>query len=100
MAQFHGISWRTVMSSRRPWLLLAAVLLSPLHAASANVITDWDEKAVAFVQHRLASPDAYRAMAMVEIAMFAAVNAIEPVYQPYIKDLPAAPDACLEAAAA
>jgi hypothetical protein len=88
------------MTSHRAWLLLAALLMSPLHAASANVVTDWDEKAVAFIQPRMVPPVAYRALAIMHIAMFEAVNSIEPRYQPYKAQLPAAPDASKDAAAA
>ena len=71
------------MTSNRAWLFLAACLVSPLTAASANVMTDWDEKAVALIQLRVVPPVAYRAMAIVHLAMFDAVNSIEPTYQPY-----------------
>jgi PAP2 superfamily len=77
------------------WVAVAA------HApASANVITDWDEKAVAFLQPRMVPPVAYRAMAIVHIAMFDAVNTVEPRYRPYQAQLPAMPDASKDAAAA
>ena len=66
----------------------------------ADVITDWDEKAVAFVTPRMAPPATERAMAMVNIAMFDAVNSIERRYRPYLVQLPAAKAASKEAAAA
>src|SRR5260370_3200791 len=52
--------------------------------ACANVITDWDAKAVAF-----AAPGAQgeREVAMVHIAMFDAVNSIERRYRPYLVQL-------------
>src|SRR5262245_18667615 len=87
------------MRSSRAWLLLAALLLNPL-AASANVITDWDEKAVALIQPRMTPPVAYRAMAIVHLAMFEAVNSIEPRYRAYKSTLPATPTVSKEAAAA
>jgi len=68
--------------------------------ASANVVADWDEKAVAFIQPRMVPPVAYRAIAMVHIAMFDAVNSIEPVYRPYYAQLPATRETSKEAAAA
>jgi hypothetical protein len=40
------------MTSIRAWLLPAVFLMSPLAAASANVVTDWDETAVTFIQPR------------------------------------------------
>ena len=88
------------MTTHRAWLLLAACLMSPLAAASANVVTDWDEKAVAFIQPRMVPPVAYRAMAIMHIAMFDAVNSIEPLYRPYQAQLPATPDTSKDAAAA
>ena len=84
----------------RAWLLLAAFLTSPVSVASANVVADWDEKAVAFIQPRMVPPVAYRAIAMVHIAMFDAVNSIEPVYRPYYAQLPATREMSKEAAAA
>ena len=88
------------MTSNRAWLLLAACLMSPLSTASANVVTDWDEKAVAFIQPRMVPPVAYRAMAIVHIAMFDAVNSIEPLYRPYYAQLPATRETSKDAAAA
>jgi hypothetical protein len=88
------------MTSNRAWLFLAACLVSPLTAASANVVTDWDEKAVALIQPRMVPPVGYRAMAIVHIAMFDAVNSIEPRYRPYHAQLPATRETSKEAAAA
>jgi hypothetical protein len=68
---------------------------------SADVITDWNEKAVAFVtKHRMLPPQAERVMASVHVAMFDAVNAIERRYRPYRVTLSAAKDTSKEAAAA
>jgi len=69
-------------------------------AAYSNVITDWDEKAVAFVQKRMVPPLAYRVMAIVHVSMFDAVNSIEPIYRPYKVQLPATADTSKDAAAA
>src|SRR5262245_30881197 len=68
-------------------------------AASANVITDWDEKAVAIVTP-MPPYTAQRVMGMVHIAMFDAVNSIERGYRPYLVQLPADPATSREAAAA
>jgi hypothetical protein len=74
--------------------------------AAANVITDWDEKAVAIVlpPGPVAVPQqvytAQRTMGMVHVAMFDAVNSIERRYQPYLVQLPADPATSKEAAAA
>jgi hypothetical protein len=61
-------------------ILLALVAIWPTTPASANVIADWDTIAV-----ELAAPGnmGQRELAMVHIAMFDAVNSIEPRYRPY-----------------
>jgi hypothetical protein len=74
--------------------------------AYANVITDWDEKAVAVVTPLMASFAnnspymAQRMMGMVHAAMFDAVNSIERRYRPYLVQLPAERATSQEAAAA
>jgi hypothetical protein len=73
--------------------------------ARANVITDWDEKAVAVVtpMSSLGGTTPYmavRMMGMVHAAMFDAVNSIEQRYRPYLVQLPADPATSKEAAAA
>jgi PAP2 superfamily/Vanadium chloroperoxidase N-terminal domain len=81
--------------------ILGAWVAVGAHApAWANVITDWDEKAVAFLQPRMVPPVAYRAMAIVHIAMFDAVNSIEPLYRPYYAQHPAMGETSKDAAAA
>jgi hypothetical protein len=82
-------------------ILVVAVLSSAIPSALANnVITDWDEKAVAFVTPRMLPPATERAMAMVHTAMFDAVNSIERRYRPYLIQIPTAATASKEAAAA
>ena len=68
-------------------------------AARANVITDWDEKAVAVVAP-MPPYFAQRVMGMVHAAMFDAVNSIEQRYQRYVVQLPAQPGTSTDAAAA
>src|SRR5262249_4567615 len=68
-------------------------------SARANVITDWDEKAVAIVTP-MPPYTAQRVMGMVHIAMFDAVNSIERRCRPYVVQLPADPTTSKEAAAA
>jgi hypothetical protein len=73
--------------------------------ARANVITDWDEKALAVVTPMASlggtSPYmAQRLMGMVHAAMFDAVNSIERRYRPYLVQLPADPTTSKEAAGA
>ena len=70
-------------------------------SVSADVITDWNEKAVEFVTTRnLGPPAAERVMVMVHVAMFDAVNSVERRYRPYLVQLPAALTTSKEAAAA
>jgi len=90
------------MPVRREWILIALLLTAPLTAAAGNVITDWDEKAVSIVQTGTVPPPptAFRTIALLHVAMFDAVNSIEPRYKPYKIQLPAAPDTSKEAAAA
>jgi hypothetical protein len=80
-------------------VLLAATMMCAAPSAFANVITDWDEKAVAVVTPMPPLP-AQRVMAMVHTAMFDAVNSIERRYRPYLVQLAAAPSTSQEAAAA
>jgi hypothetical protein len=90
------------MLVRRGWILVALLLTVPMTAATGNVITDWDEKAVSVVQTGTVPPPptAFRTMAILHVAMFDAVNSIEPRYKPYKTRLSAAPDTSKEAAAA
>jgi hypothetical protein len=80
-------------------LIGAWVAVGAPASARANVITDWDEKAVAIVTP-MPPYTAQRVMGMVHIAMFDAVNSIERRYQPYLVQLPADPTTSKEAAAA
>ena len=74
-------------------------------SAYANVITDWDEKAIIAItpMSNLGNASPYmaqRMMGMVHAAMLDAVNSIEPRYRPYLVQLPADPATSKEAAAA
>src|SRR5882757_9145906 len=85
--------------------LLAAALTAAASPTFANVITDWDEKAVAVVtpMSSLGGTSPYmavRMIGMVHAAMFDAVNSIERRYRPYLAQLPADPATSKEAAAA
>jgi hypothetical protein len=77
----------------------AGIAFAAPPSARANVITDWDEKAVAVVTPVGPYP-AQRLMAMVHVAMFDATNSIARRYLPYLVQLPAAPTTSKEAAAA
>jgi hypothetical protein len=79
--------------------LFVVALTGIAPSAFANVITDWDEAAVAIVE-QMPPQTAQRWMATVHAAMFDAVNSIEHRYQPYLTQLPASPGTSKEAAAA
>jgi hypothetical protein len=84
--------------------LVAVALVGAAPPAFANVITDWDEKALLVVtpMASLGNTSPYmaqRMMAMVHTAMFDAVNSIERRYRPYLVQLPADPATSKEAAA-
>src|SRR5436305_15343808 len=89
----------------RKMLVAAAVMVAATPSAFANVITDWDEKAIAAVTSMsgLGGTNPYlaqRMMAMAHAALFDAVNSIERRYRPYLVQLPPPPDTSKEAAAA
>jgi PAP2 superfamily protein len=108
------------MMSRRPIASIARTLARSVWAATigawlavgaaaparADVITDWDEKAIAAVAPLASVPSpytpyaAYRMMGIVHAAMFDAVNSIERRYRPYLVQLPADRATSKEAAAA
>jgi hypothetical protein len=95
------MSWNSL--SRSTSFIIAGAWLALGTPAGANVITDWDEKAVAVVMPTGVSQPVYmaqRTMGMVHAAMFDAVNSIEQRYQPYLVQLPAAPATSKDAAAA
>jgi len=80
-------------------------MITAAPSAFANVITDWDDKALVAVSPMasLGGTNPYmaqRMMAMVHAAMFDTVNSIERRYQPYLVQLPADPTTSKEAAAA
>ena len=82
-------------------LVASAVLCLGTIAARADVVTDWNDKAVAFAVSRdMGPPPAERIMAMTHLAMFDAVNSIERKYRPYLVQLTVTPTASKEAAAA
>ncbi len=70
--------------------------------SSAAVVTDWNNMILTLVrQTPTAPPPATRAFAMMHLAMFDAVNGVEPGYDPYNANLGAAPaGASAEVAAA
>ena len=81
--------------------LIGCLLAGAASLATADVITDWNEKAVAagYVA-RQGPPQQTRIVAMVHLAMFEATNSIDGRYRPYRARLAAEPGASREAAAA
>jgi len=49
-------------------VLVAVALIAPTPSAVADVITDWNEKAVALVTPRMVPPATQRAVAIVQVA--------------------------------
>src|SRR5712672_1228593 len=80
--------------------LFAVALTGAAQSAFANVITDWNENAVTFVTPRMAPGAGQRVVAIMQVAMFDAVNSIERRYRPYLIQIPTAATASKEAAAA
>src|SRR2546429_4123866 len=81
-------------------LLVAVALTAPAQQAFADVITDWNEKAGAFVTGKMAPAAGQRIVTIMHLAMFDAVNSIDRRYRPYLTELPAAAGTSREAAAA
>jgi hypothetical protein len=81
-------------------LVGVCVAIGALVPAHANVITDWDETALAVTVPYLGGYPAQRMMGLVHAAMFDAVNSIERRYRPYLVQLPADAATSKEAAAA
>lgn len=88
----------------KQFVIGAGMLLSVLTSVSltaADVIIDWNEKAVTAGYAARVTPNvSARQIAMVHIAMFEALNSIEPRYTPYRGRLAAEPNASRDAAAA
>ena len=93
------------MIKNRSSLLALLAMLIAAPAASANVVTDWDEIGVKVIQPPGPVPPIpfgvlFRAVAMMNVAMFDAVNCIEPRYQSYKMQVEPSPDTSQDAAAA
>lgn len=81
-------------------LFAVTAILAAMGSVHADVITDWNQKAIPIVTAYSLSAPAYRDMAMIHLAMFDCINAIEPRYQPYKAKFEADPSTSKEAAAA
>jgi hypothetical protein len=99
--------YATTLNVVRNFLVPALLLAAPA-GAYANVITDWDEKAVSIVQGNAPAPPPLlggpaggtRIMTVVHIAMFETVNAIEQRYDSYKLGTKPDPGSSQQAAAA
>jgi len=106
MEENMGTSMVHTMSRSVPAAMIGAwIAVSTPAAGRANVITDWDDKAVVVVTPMASLSGtvpymAQRFMGMVHAAMFDVVNSIERRYRPYLVQLPATPATSKEAAAA
>jgi hypothetical protein len=81
-------------------ICIAFLLMTVSAFASADVVTDWNEQAVAAGYKANAGSANARTVTMVHVAMFEALNSIEPRYTPYRKRLPVESGASRDAAAA
>ena len=89
------------MNSYSRNILFAIAVTGLAQPASADVVTDWNERTVAYVQSRgMGPPPAERIIAMVHAAMFDAINSIERKYRPYLVQLPVTAATSREVAAA
>jgi hypothetical protein len=99
--QYHSMKRKIISLNFRILLLLglAAVALAP----KADVVTDWNQITLSTqsaIAGGIRTPSAGRALAMVHIAIFDSINAIDRQYQPYLIAPLANPHASKEAAVA
>jgi hypothetical protein len=90
----------------RNLVMSALLIVAPSATASANVVTDWDAKAMEVIQGNAPAPPpqigpigGLRIATIMHIAIFQAVNTIEPCYEPYQGQVLPQVSASLEAAA-
>jgi hypothetical protein len=88
------------MDSVKRTCVITSLLVALAGTAYADVITDWNEKTVAAGVKAQAGPMQARNAAIVHVAMFDALNAIERRYTPYRVQLAAAPGTSRDVAAA
>jgi hypothetical protein len=80
--------------------LVVALFLVGASGAGADVVTDANAKAAEIASKAPGTPPAVRTMAVVQVAVFEAVNSITGRYPPFKAKLPAAPGASVDAAVA
>src|SRR5262245_45239596 len=84
-----AIERRSPMKRNCRNVLIAIALTGLSQPAFADVITDWNDRAVAYALNRgMGPPPAERVIAMTHVAMFDALNSIERKYRPYLVQLP------------
>ncbi len=88
------------MLQRMRWMIPLAVLACQTEPVLADVLTDWNEKTVAFVTPKMVPAAGQRVVATVQLAMFDAINSVDRRYKPYLVQLPATATTSREAAAA
>jgi PAP2 superfamily len=85
----------------RAWIgFVAVVILAGAAGARADTVTDANAKAAEIVSRHPATPIAVRMMAIVQVSVFEAVNAITGRYPQYKAKLTPAPGASVDAAVA
>src|ERR687891_233758 len=83
------------------WIgLLAALILAGAPVAGADVVTDANAKAAEIASRHPATPISVRMMAIVQVSVFEAVNAITGRYLASRVKIAAAPGASVDAAVA
>lgn len=81
-------------------IIVGLMLSLPVPSAFADVVSDWNERAVtSLVAQKLGPPAAERVLAMMHLAMFDATNSVEPRYAPFLTKLQTSREVSREAAA-
>jgi len=98
--EHEGGSLIHVKTHRIVVLVLTALVLAGAEGARADVVTDANAKAADVASRNPATPIAVRTMAIVQVSVFEAVNAITGRYPTYRAKIQQAPRASVEAAVA
>jgi hypothetical protein len=94
------------VSALRKLIVQLFLAITPIASAQANAVTDWDEIAMAVIQGNAPAPPpeigpagGERIATIMHLAVFGAVNTIDPRYKPYLDQTLPKVDASQEAAA-
>ena len=98
--EHEGGSLIHVKTHRIVVLVLTALVLAGAEGARADVVTDANAKAADVASRNPATPIAVRTMAIVQVSVFEAVNAITGRYPTYRAKIQQAPRASVDAAVA